>query len=167
MSGWLFRCALWLVPASWRDAVRFDIEQDARAQGRGGLWSAAQAIRVAMRLRSLLGGSALVSDIHYAMRSLLQARWFALGAVVTFALGIGVNVAVFSAVDRMTFRPLPYREAGRLFVLKEANLDSTQTYGTLPALWVVLGRGHVASIEDMAMADLFGEGYALTPEPGA
>lgn len=108
-----------------------------------------------------------MSDFRDAVRSLLHARWFALGAVVTFALGIGVNVAVFSAVDRMTFRPLPYRDVNRLVVLKQGTLDRTQTSGTLPAMWVVMGRGHVAGIEDMAMADSFGRGYALTSEPGA
>jgi predicted permease len=58
------------------------------------------------------------SDLRYTLRSLARARWFALGAALTFALGIGVNLAVFSAVDRILFRELPFEDPDRLMVLR-------------------------------------------------
>lgn len=70
------------------------------------------------------------TDLRCAIRSLLQARWFTVGAVLTFALGIGVNVAVFSAVDRMLFRKLPYERPQDLVVMRESAADGSQFYGT-------------------------------------
>ena len=49
-----------------------------------------------------------------AVRSLFRAPWFTAAAVATFALGIGMNIAVFSVIDRMLFRPLPYAHRDRL-----------------------------------------------------
>ena len=58
----------------------------------------------------------MMTDLRHARAiRLAGARWFAIGAVCTFALGIGLNVAVFSMVDRMLFKPLPYGHADRLF----------------------------------------------------
>jgi predicted permease len=53
-------------------------------------------------------------EIRDAIRSLLRARWFTLGAVLTFTIGIGANVAVLSMVDRMLFRPVPFPDPDRL-----------------------------------------------------
>ncbi len=63
----------------------------------------------------------MTSDLRYTLRSLLRARWFTVAAVFTFALGIGVNVAVFSTVDRILLRPLPYdtrRGASRAAIVR-------------------------------------------------
>lgn len=57
-----------------------------------------------------------MSGIRYAIRSVLHTPAFAVGAVLTFGLGIGLNIAVFSAVDRVLFRPLPYDHPERLVV---------------------------------------------------
>ena len=62
----------------------------------------------------------MTSDLRYTLRSLLRARWFTVAAVFTFALGIGVNVAVFSTVDRILLRPLPYHGVEELVVLVRA-----------------------------------------------
>ncbi|MBZ5727121.1 MAG: ABC transporter permease [Acidobacteriia bacterium] len=58
-------------------------------------------------------------DLKYALGSLRKGREFAALAVLTLALGIGANTAVFSVVNAVVFRPLPYRDAGRLTVLWE------------------------------------------------
>src|SRR6266545_4782572 len=58
--------------------------------------------------------NAFFQDVRYAARSLRKNPGFAAIAVVTLALGIGVNTAVFSLTRGILLRPLPYREADRL-----------------------------------------------------
>lgn len=56
----------------------------------------------------------LVHDLRYAVRALLRSPAFTSLAIVALALGIGAGTAVFSVVDRILFRSLPYRQADRL-----------------------------------------------------
>ncbi len=66
----------------------------------------------ALRLRAWL--ETLAQDWHFAARGLRRNPLFALVAVLTLAIGVGAATAVFSVVDRLLFRGLPYRDADRL-----------------------------------------------------
>jgi putative ABC transport system permease protein len=62
---------------------------------------------------------AIIADVTFALRQLRRAPVLAGAAILCFALGIGVNSAIFSIVNGVLIRPLPYRDADRIAVIQE------------------------------------------------
>jgi predicted permease len=63
----------------------------------------------------------LAQDLRYGWRTLLKSPGFAAAALITLALGIGANTAIFSVVYGILLRPLPFRDASRLVLLNETS----------------------------------------------
>jgi putative ABC transport system permease protein len=74
---------------------------------------------------------ALVRDIRYALRTLAHTPAFTITVVLTLALAIGANGAVFSALDAVLFKPLPYPNGDRLMLLTQSVGDGPPG-GTAP-----------------------------------
>src|SRR5215813_12255265 len=71
-----------------------------------------------------------MSDIRYAVRGFLKAPGFTLAAILSIAVGIGANTAIYSVASPLLLHPLPYKDADRLVILwnRSPGLGITQDW---------------------------------------
>jgi putative ABC transport system permease protein len=105
------------------------------ALGAGGIEGAREAVRDARGL-PLVEQTAI--DLRRAVRSLRKTPGFTLSAGLTLALGIGVSTAVFSLLDHVVLRPLPFPDGDRLVSIWEANTKPTEE--SAAAASIIVGR---------------------------
>lgn len=154
-----------LVPAARRDAWRREWEAEAawawRRLGRDGADSAAARIRLRARIltcvidalverKETMTMSGLIDDLRFAARGLARHPAFTLVTVVTLALGIGANTAVFTLVDDVLLRPLPFPGSDRLVSLEHLGRDGQDELPISAGLYL-LYRDHAGSLEAVAM----------------
>lgn len=96
----------------------------------------------------------LWQDVRYSFRSLIKTPGFALAAVLTLALGIGVNSATFSVVNGVLLRPLPIEQPNRVMMIYgrnlERDLEGTQVSGPDFIDW----REQSRTFEDLGLISL-------------
>jgi len=90
----------------------------------------------------------VLRDFRYALQIIAKERWYSAVAVLTLSLGIGLNATVFTLVNAVLIRGLPFKDSGRLYMLASQHQNGERTAVSLPDLqdwrsqsktWVGLG----------------------------
>jgi putative ABC transport system permease protein len=107
----------------------------------------------------------MMSDVRYAVRVLFKSPAFAIVAIIVLALGIGANTAIFSVVNAVLLRPLPYPHSEQLVLLRERLLGpSGFESGSVSYLNYLDWRAAQKSFTDLALART--EGVSLSASDG-
>src|ERR1700684_1399119 len=117
--------------------------------------------------------SAMLQDLKFAVRMLVKSPGFTAVAILTLALGIGANTAIFSVVNAVLLRPLPFKNYSQLVVLRETYklvgnvsvsypdfLDWRQQAHSFSAMAAIQNRGF--NLSGVAQPENIG-GYAVSP----
>ncbi len=145
------------------DEIRFHLEQETArylAEGLspgearrralvafGGVQQAREAHRDVRGFRPL---EELVSDVRFALRALRRSPALAAAAIVTLALGVGAITAIFSAVNAVMLRPLPFDEPERLTMLWEESAERDWHHQTVAPANFLDWREQVPALEAAA-----------------
>jgi predicted permease len=93
----------------------------------------------------------LLNDFRYALRALAARPGFTIAAVLTLALGIGANATIFSVVDALLLRPLPYPHGERLVALENASPKTGELHGNSTVPDYLDQRSQATSLADAAL----------------
>src|SRR5579862_6565382 len=94
----------------------------------------------------------MLHDLRYALRVLLRTPTFTAAALLSLAIGIGANTSIFSVINALLLRPLPYRDADRLVILwnRSPGLNITQDWFSTAQYFDIKTAHH--GFEDVAIA---------------
>src|SRR5882672_7732033 len=104
----------------------------------------------------------LARDLRYALRAFARTPGFIVAAVMSLAIGIGANTAIFSITSALLLRPLPYKSADHLVILWNTSpgLGITQDWFSTAQYFDI--KNNHRGLEQVAMA--IGGNYNLTGE---
>jgi predicted permease len=118
------------------DGVRAGLSHaEARRQALIRLGGAEQTRQALRERRGLPWLESLGQDVRYAARQLVKAPGFALAAILTLALGIGANTAMFSLLDQVVLRLLPVSHPEQLVIVRETGNHFGNSYGPNTISW--------------------------------
>ncbi len=184
MAGFLTRLRSWIWPKPGHgideidEEVRFHLEEQRRAnlaagmtpgeayrQAMIGFGGVEKARRGAYQQRPGFFLESVLEDLRYSLRGCARNPVFTITVVLTLMLGIGATTAVFSMVDRILFRSLPYRDAERLVSLGMVHSVERQEFlmGNFYYDW----RDHQKSFEAMTSESVAAHECDLTTEKPA
>ena len=89
-------------------------------------------------------------DLRYGLRGLWRTKWISAAAVITLALGIGANTALFSVVDAVLLRALPFREPDQLVVVTQDSSAIGQNVNQFAPTTFFDWKRHSESLGDLA-----------------
>ena len=161
------------------EELRFHVEMEERSRRRAGeaLMDARRHSHIALggvertkdEVRDARGTRWLedtTGDIAFAVRTLVRAPGFAAIAILTLAVGIGGTTAVFSAVDAVLLKPLPYSQPGQLVRLYQNDVTDRSGHGFVTPVHYDAYRDRMTSFASAAALGTYSEagGDITTPD---
>ena len=136
---------------------------EARYAARRRLGNAAQLREAARAVWGIRWLEGLGRDLRYAIRALQRRPGFAAASIATLALGIGATTALWSVLDPVLLRPLPYHEAGGLVALRETKAALPEGQSIISPTNALFWRERGHALRDIAIYSW--SGITLADEP--
>jgi len=157
------------------EELRYHLEKETERNVAGGM-SREQARRAALRgfggveqikeeCREARGTrfiEELGQDVRYGLRTSLRQPGFTLIAVVTLSLGIGANTTIFSVINSLLLKPIPFPDADRLVLVWETQVNDPQSRNIVSAPNFLDWQRQNDIFTSMAVFDSAGKGYNLS-----